>query len=205
MDERAQLAFAEIIGEGDQTVLLLDRSAGRVTAGVLQSKFRPGCERDIGGRPRSDWGRGQQGNAHSPLGSWRAISCECTEANLAIGPVGGDAVVLVAASPAVPMGFRQTIARSCSRARAGMARGSRLMSEYDSVVEHIERQSGSSFGAMLVGIDDGMVIARTTGLGDTGSRHGGSGLSLFRKTRQAADDAGSAQRLSCASRPIAGM
>jgi hypothetical protein len=56
---------------------------------------------------------------HLPLGSWRAISCECTEANLAIGPVGGDAVVLVAASPAVPMGFvRRLLDHAAVRALA---------------------------------------------------------------------------------------
>ena len=64
-----------------------------------------------------------------------------------------------------------------------------MITEYDAVVEHIERHSGV-LGAMLVGIDDGMVIARTTGLGDTWESAAALASSLFRKTRQAADDAG---------------
>jgi hypothetical protein len=42
---------------------------------------------------------------HLPLGSWRALSVECEYANLAIGPAVDGGVVLVAASPSVPIGF----------------------------------------------------------------------------------------------------
>jgi predicted regulator of Ras-like GTPase activity (Roadblock/LC7/MglB family) len=64
-----------------------------------------------------------------------------------------------------------------------------MMSEYDVVVEHIERQPGV-LGAMLVGMDDGMVIARTDGLGDNWETAAALASSLFRKARKAADDAG---------------
>ena len=104
MDERAQLAFAEIIGDGDQTVLLID-AAGGVTAGV----YVDSTGRDVSGEIAAALGTiGDEANKamrHLPLGSWLAISCECSDANLAIGPVGDDSVVLVAASPTVPMGF----------------------------------------------------------------------------------------------------
>jgi predicted regulator of Ras-like GTPase activity (Roadblock/LC7/MglB family) len=63
------------------------------------------------------------------------------------------------------------------------------MSEYDVLVEQIERHQGV-LGAMLVGIDDGMVIARTDGLGESWEPAAALASSLFRKTRQAADDAG---------------
>jgi predicted regulator of Ras-like GTPase activity (Roadblock/LC7/MglB family) len=63
------------------------------------------------------------------------------------------------------------------------------MSEYDVVVEQLERQSGVR-GVMLVGMDDGMVIARTSGLGESWEAAAALASSLFRKTRQAADDAG---------------
>jgi len=64
-----------------------------------------------------------------------------------------------------------------------------VTTEYGSVVEQIERHAGV-LGAMLVGIDDGMVIARTTGLADTWESAAALASSLFTKTRQAADDAG---------------
>jgi predicted regulator of Ras-like GTPase activity (Roadblock/LC7/MglB family) len=42
---------------------------------------------------------------HLPLGSWRSISCECEDANLAIAPSDDDGVILVAAAPGIPIGF----------------------------------------------------------------------------------------------------
>lgn len=104
MDERAQLAFAEIIGDGDQTVLLLD-SAGGVSAGMYIDSFGRDVSVEIGTALGAIGAEASRAMRHLPLGSWRAISCECTEANLAIGPAGGDDIILVAASPAVPMGF----------------------------------------------------------------------------------------------------
>jgi len=64
-----------------------------------------------------------------------------------------------------------------------------MMSEYDAVVEHIERHPGV-LGAMLVGMEDGLVIARTDGLGGNWESAAALASSLFRKTRQAADNAG---------------
>jgi hypothetical protein len=42
---------------------------------------------------------------HLALGEWRAIVCECTEANLALAPADDGDIVLVAAAPTVPSGF----------------------------------------------------------------------------------------------------
>jgi hypothetical protein len=117
MDERAQLAFADIIGEGDQTVLLLDADGG-VTAGVYIDSSGRDVSAEIGAALGAIGTEASKAMRHLPLGSWRAISCECTEANLAIGPVGG-VVVLVAASPAVPMGFvRRLLDHAALRALA---------------------------------------------------------------------------------------
>ena len=116
MDERAQLAFAEIIGEGDQTVLLLD-AAGGVTAGIYVDSFGRDVSAEIGAALGTMGAEASNAMRHLPLGSWRSISCECTEANLAIGPAGSDDVVVVAASPAVPMGFvRRLLDRAAVRA-----------------------------------------------------------------------------------------
>ena len=64
-----------------------------------------------------------------------------------------------------------------------------MTSDYDAVVEQIERHPGV-LGAMLVGVDDGMVIARTNALGDSWESAAALASSLFRKTKQAADNAG---------------
>ena len=118
MDERAQLAFAGIIGEGDQTVLLLNASGG-VTAGVYIDSVGRDVSAEVGSALGPIGAEATKAMRHLPLGSWRAISCECTEANLAIGPVGTDGVVVVAASPAIPMGFvRRLLDHAAVRALA---------------------------------------------------------------------------------------
>lgn len=104
MDDRARWVFAEVIGEGDQTVLLLDSSSG-VSAGIYVDSLGRDVSVEIG---RALGPIGDEANRtmrHLPLGSWRALSVECTDANLAIGPAGDGGVVLVAASPAVPIGY----------------------------------------------------------------------------------------------------
>jgi predicted regulator of Ras-like GTPase activity (Roadblock/LC7/MglB family) len=42
---------------------------------------------------------------HLSLGEWRAIVCECVDANLAMAPADDGDIVLVAAAPSVPSGF----------------------------------------------------------------------------------------------------
>lgn len=64
-----------------------------------------------------------------------------------------------------------------------------MITEYDSIVSQIERQPGV-LGAMLVGIDDGMVIAGAAGLGESWEPASALASSLFRRTRKAAADAG---------------
>lgn len=64
-----------------------------------------------------------------------------------------------------------------------------MITEYDTVVEQIERYPGV-LGAMLVGFDDGLVIAGSAGMGDGWEPAAALASSLFRRTRQAAADAG---------------
>jgi uncharacterized protein len=63
------------------------------------------------------------------------------------------------------------------------------MSEYDLVVAQVERQGGV-LGAMLVGMDDGLVIAGSAGPGNKWEPAAALASSLFRRTRQASADAG---------------
>ena len=104
MDDRARWVFAEVIGEGDQTVLLLDGS-GHVSAGIYLDSLGRDVSSEIGAALGPIGDEANRAMRHLPLGSWRALSVECTDANLAIGPAGDGGVVLVAASPMVPIGF----------------------------------------------------------------------------------------------------
>jgi predicted regulator of Ras-like GTPase activity (Roadblock/LC7/MglB family) len=59
---------------------------------------------------------------------------------------------------------------------------------FDNVVALLERQHGV-IGAMLVGLDDGMVIAGDAGPGRDSDTAAALAASLFRRTRTAAEDA----------------
>lgn len=63
------------------------------------------------------------------------------------------------------------------------------MTEYDSIVAHIERHPGV-LGAMLVGMEDGLVIAGADALGESWEPASALASSVFRRTRQAAANAG---------------
>ena len=104
MDDRSKWVFAEVVGEGDLTVLLLD-GAGGVTAGIYLDTLGRDVSAEIGLALGAIGAEGSQAMRHLPLGTWRAISCECADANLAIGPSEGNDVVVVAAAPAIPMGW----------------------------------------------------------------------------------------------------
>ncbi len=63
-----------------------------------------------------------------------------------------------------------------------------MITQFDSVVERIQRHPGV-VGVMLVGIDDGMVIAGDAGPGRDSDTAAALAASLFRRTRMAAADA----------------
>ena len=104
MNDEARFAFADALGDGEQTALLIDHK-GNVRAGIyLDSRGA-----DVGGEIAFALaGVGTEATRamrHLTMGEWRAIVCECTEANLALGPADDGDVVLVAAAPNVPHGF----------------------------------------------------------------------------------------------------
>src|SRR5688500_12045762 len=118
MDERAKFAFAEIIGDGEQTVLLLDAGGG-VTAGMYIDSTGREVSAEVGAALGAIGAEASRAMRHPTLAGWRAISRERTEANPGTAPPGGDAVVLVPASPAVPMGFvRRLLEHAAVRALA---------------------------------------------------------------------------------------
>jgi hypothetical protein len=65
----------------------------------------PVIERDIGEALAGVGSEATRALRHLNLGVWRAIVCECAEANLALAPADDGDVVLVAAAPSVPHGY----------------------------------------------------------------------------------------------------
>jgi hypothetical protein len=102
--EESKFAFEEVLGDGEQTALLLDHR-GVVRAGIYLDSSGADVSGEIG---KALGGVGQEATRamrHLALGEWRAIICECTEANLALAPADDGDIVLVAAAPTVPSGF----------------------------------------------------------------------------------------------------
>ena len=118
MDKRAEWAFAEVIGDGEQTVLLLEKD-GRVAAGVYLDSLGNDVSAEIGVALGPIGTEASKAMRHLPLGSWRALSVECEFANLGVSPAGEGQIVLVAAAPIVPIGFvRRLLDRAALRALA---------------------------------------------------------------------------------------
>jgi len=115
MNDRAQAAFAEVIGDGDQTALLLDRDGG-VLAGLYLDSRGLDVSAEIGVALAGIGSEAARAIGRLGLGEWRAVVCECGHANVALAPGTGGDVMLVAASPTVPVGFvRRLLDRALSQ------------------------------------------------------------------------------------------
>ena len=64
-----------------------------------------------------------------------------------------------------------------------------MTQEFEAVVARLQRQQGV-MGVMLVGVEDGMVIAGDAGAGRDSDTAAALAASLFRRTRTASGDAG---------------
>lgn len=104
MRKESEYAFADVMGDGEQTALLLDHRGG-VRAGIYIDSRGEDVSREIGSALAGVGMEATRAMRHLELGEWRAIVCECTDANLAFAPADDRDIVLVAAAPSVPHGF----------------------------------------------------------------------------------------------------
>jgi hypothetical protein len=104
MRNEATFAFADVMGDGDQTALLLDHRGG-VRAGLYLDSRGDDVTAEIGQALGGVGAEATRAMRHLDLGEWRAIVCECEYANLALAPADDGDVVLVAAAPSVPHGY----------------------------------------------------------------------------------------------------
>ncbi len=118
MDDEARMAFAEVIGEGDQTALLLN-AHGEILAGMYLDSHGIDVSTEIGIALGPIGEEANRAMRYMNLGDWRAILCECEDANLALAPGNDGEVIMVAASPLVPVGFvRRLLDRAVHRVTA---------------------------------------------------------------------------------------
>lgn len=114
MTNEARSAFADVIGDGEQTALLLDHRGG-VRAGIYLDSRGEDVSAEIGKALGGVGSEATRAMRHLNLGEWRAIVCECADANLALAPADDGDVVLVAAAPSVPPGFVRRLLDLASR------------------------------------------------------------------------------------------
>lgn len=117
VEEEARRLFADILGEGEQTALLLDAS-GLVTAGLYITEDGRDVGQEVGASLagiREDAARAAQ---HLGLGAWSSVTFESDVATVAMAPVLDESLVLVAAARSVPLGLVRRVLQLCGR-RAG--------------------------------------------------------------------------------------
>lgn len=118
MMKPSHYAFADVLGDGEQTALLLDHR-GVVRAGIYLDSRGADISAEIASALSGVGMEATRAMRHLELGEWRAIVCECSDANLALAPADDGDVVLVAAAPSVPHGFvRRLLDMASSRALA---------------------------------------------------------------------------------------
>lgn len=118
--ERARMLFADVIGDGEQTALLLDAS-GFVLAGVYIDADGTDVSQEIGAELSGVSDEATRAMRHLELGAWQAIIVETGVATVAMSPAPADALLLVAASRSTPLGLvRRLMERAGMRAREWM-------------------------------------------------------------------------------------
>jgi len=114
----ARTLFADVIGDGEQTVLLLD-AAGLVMAGAYVSADGRDVAQEVGAELSGVSDEAQRAMRHLDLGEWSSIVFETDAAIVALGPAPNNGLIVVAAERATPLGFvRRLQERALTQARS---------------------------------------------------------------------------------------
>ena len=123
MEEEARLLFADILGEGEQTALLLN-AEGLVAAGLYVTADGQDVSQDVGAALTGVRDEALRAVRHLDLGAWKAVVYETDLATVALAPALDASMVLVAAGRSVPLGFvRRVLDRCVQRATTWLAEG----------------------------------------------------------------------------------
>ncbi len=113
--------FADLIGEADQTALLLDAD-GFVLAGAYVAADGRDVAQEVGAELSGVSDEAQRAMRHLDLGSWQQIIVETEVATIALAPGPREGLLLVAADGATPLGMvRRFLDRAAARARTFVA------------------------------------------------------------------------------------
>ena len=112
----ARKLFADVLGDGEHTAILLDAS-GRVLAGEYLLQDGQDVAATVGAELCGVSDEARRAMRHLSLGGWQAVVIETEVARMAMAPVAEESVTLVAAHRDMPQGFlRRTLDRAVARA-----------------------------------------------------------------------------------------
>ena len=117
--------FADILGEHEQTALLLD-DQGLVLAGIYVGEDGSDVGAEVGAELSGVTDAARRATRHLEIGDWKSIVLETEVAVVTMAPCAGDGLLLVAASKATPLGLvRRVLDRCLERARRWLDGGGR--------------------------------------------------------------------------------
>jgi tetratricopeptide (TPR) repeat protein len=123
VEEEARSLFADILGEGEHTALLLNAD-GLVAAGLYVTADGSDVSQEVGAALTGVRDEALRVVRHLDLGAWRAVVYETDVATVALAPAVDESMVLVAAAHTIPLGFvRRVLDRCVQRATAWLEEG----------------------------------------------------------------------------------
>ena len=115
--------FDEITVGGEHTALLLD-ATGLVMAGTYVTQDGRDVAQEIGAELSGVSDEARRAMRHLGLGDWSSLTVETDAAVVAMAPMRDDALLLVAASKAMPLGLVHRVLDRCAeRATAWLKQG----------------------------------------------------------------------------------
>ena len=112
VEEEARLLFADILGEGEHTALLLNAD-GLVAAGLYVTAEGEDVSQEVGAALTGVRDEALRAVRHLDLGAWKAVVYETDLATIALAPAIDESMVLVAAGRSVPLGFVRRVLDRC--------------------------------------------------------------------------------------------
>jgi tetratricopeptide (TPR) repeat protein len=117
-----RMLFAELLGETEQTALLLD-AEGYVLAGAYVTPEGRDVAQEVGAELSGVSEEAQRAMRHLDLGDWSSIVFETEVAVVSMAPSPGQGLVLLASARSLPLGLvRRYLERAAARARQFLER-----------------------------------------------------------------------------------
>ncbi|HJU70171.1 MAG TPA: tetratricopeptide repeat protein [Gemmatimonadaceae bacterium] len=122
---QASSLFDEINETGEHTALLLD-ATGLVMAGTYLTQDGRDVAQEVGAELSGVSDEARRAMRHLGLGNWSSLTVETDAAVVAMAPMRDDALLLVAASKAMPLGLVHRVLDRCvERANGWLGEGAR--------------------------------------------------------------------------------